>query len=398
MKNTILQQSALVVLAGCLLLFEAFGSPNSSNPEGKNRDENKASVSQDEIKLEPRVKPVPGLPLGSFVRLKDGSLLTAVKDQVIVSSDNGKSWDSRPMLSLDGDKISSDAYFRLVRTRDGVIIAVFMDLAEKVFSWDEERNVPNTETYLPVWSVRSLDEGRTWVDKKIIYDGWCGAIMEIIQTSNGNIVLPMQELLYREGRHVIRPYVSQDNGETWTKTNYIDTGGRGHHDGNTEPTLVELNDGRLWMLLRTNFDYLWTVYSNDQGLSWTEMKNSRIDASSSPAFMIRLASGRLVMTWNRLKAEGTSTVERRESRVHHENQSPSWFRNELAIAFSDDEGASWTKPVVVATKEGEGARLSYPYIFEYERGKLWVTTGQGELKISLNEKDFTGKKVEKVKF
>ena len=222
--------------------------------------------------------------------------------------------------------------------------------------------------------------------------------MEIIQTSTGNIVLPMQELLYAEGRHVIRPYVSQDNGKSWIKTNYIDTGGKGHHDVNTEPTLVELKDGTLWMLLRTNFDYFWSAFSYDQGLSWTELRNSNIDASSSPAFMTRLTSGRLVMTWNRLKADGTEEVERKESRLAHQYQSPSWFRNELSIAFSDDDGVSWTKPVVIARKSGQGARLSYPYIYEYQKGRLWVTTGQGELKISLRESDFVGKKVERVKY
>jgi len=64
------------------------------------------------------------------------------------------------------------------------------------------------------------------------------------------------------------------------------------------------------------------------------------------------------------------------------------------MAFSEDEGRSWTAPVVVAydpmrpgDKEPDH-RLSYPYVYERVPGELWITTFQGPLRIKLHEDDF----------
>ena len=36
------------------------------------------------------------------------------------------------------------------------------------------------------------------------------------------------------------------------------------------------------------------------------------------------------------------------------------------------------------------AWLSYPYVFEYRPGELWVTTQQGGVRLGLHERDFLG--------
>lgn len=53
--------------------------------------------------------------------------------------------------------------------------------------------------------------------------------------------------------------------------------------------------------------------------------------------------------------------------------------------ISEDAGKTWSKPVVIARKKG--AWLSYSYIFEPEPGILWLTTGQGDLRLRAREKD-----------
>src|SRR5690606_16379292 len=105
----------------------------------------------------------------------------------------------------------------------------------------------------------------TWQDRQRIYEGWCGAILDIIVTSDGGIVVPVQEAIPNPGRHGQAIYVSQDDGKTWTRSNLIDLGGSGDHDGVYEATLVELADGRLWMLARTPWDRLWEAFSYDKG-------------------------------------------------------------------------------------------------------------------------------------
>src|SRR3546814_5276299 len=71
-----------------------------------------------------------------------------------------------------------------------------------------------------------------------------------------------------------------------------------------EATIAELNDGRLWMLIRTNYGRFWESFSDDRGRSWRVLMPSDIDASTAPGQLARLASGRLALAWNRLYPEG----------------------------------------------------------------------------------------------
>jgi predicted neuraminidase len=238
-----------------------------------------------------------------------------------------------------------------------------------------------------VWSIRSLDQGRTWTDLCQIQSGYCGAIRDMIETDAGDLVVPAMRYLPDGARHATVPYISTDQGLTWKETGLLDIGGRGHHDGSIEPTLVQLRDRRLWMLLRTNLDQLWQSYSSDGGRSWGELTPTAIDASSSPAIVKRLASGRLVLAWNRLYPQGKSQSPRRAGQY---SQKPaSWQREELSIAFSENDGKTWTRPAVIARNPGK--RLSYPWIFERRPGVLWITTMQGGLKLELKEEDWCGR-------
>ena len=102
----------------------------------------------------------------------------------------------------------------------------------------------------------------------------------------------------------------RDDGKTWKRSNLIDLGGHGHHDGATEPMVAELSDGRLLMLMRTSLDRFWQAFSDDGGRYWRTIQPSSIDASSSPGHLVRLSSGRLVLLWNRLNPEGGPAEER----------------------------------------------------------------------------------------
>jgi hypothetical protein len=126
-------------------------------------------------------------------------------------------------------------------------------------------------------------------------------------------------------------------------------------------------------------------FSSDDGISWSALSPTTIDASSSPAIVKRLKSGRLVLLWNRLWLEGHTEGVRRNTIDAAERQA-SWQREELAIAFSGDDGKTWTKPQIVA----RGKRIAYPYVFERSPGLLWVTSMQGDLRATLNEANYTG--------
>jgi len=327
---------------------------------------------------------------GAFAVLGDDSLLALDGGNVCVSRDEGRSWESRPMFG--GPSAEASWEFALVRTAEGVIVAVYMDLATRKWGWDNETHQPIPDARLEVWTTRSLDEGKTWSKPARLFEGWCGAIINMIQTRSGRIIVPVQRLLYDPGRHGQATYASDDLGLTWRRSNVIDFGGHGHHDGVCEGALVELRDGRVWMLLRTNMERFWQAFSDDGGLSWRILLPTEIDASSAPAYVARLASGRLIMAWNRaypegLPAEGRAVFPRRGGDCNLSERPCSWQRQELSISLSDDDGRSWTPPQVLIRQPDKG--LAYPFILERRPGTIWVTTRFSERTgVWLREEDF----------
>jgi len=187
-------------------------------------------------------------------------------------------------------------------------------------------------------------------------------------------VLPITGFRREPSRGVQFVMVTADGGNTWTQR-VIDMGGHGHHDGAMEPTMVELRDGRLWMLIRTTHDTFYECFSFDGGLTWTEPAPTKISASSSPGMIRRLASGRLALVWNRVRPEGmreqewcTRPLARRGGGFAIKPSS--WHREEVSLAFSDNDGGSWSKPVVIARQRN--GWLSYPRLFELSPGDLKI--------------------------
>ena len=94
------------------------------------------------------------------------------------------------------------------------------------------------------------------------------------------------------------------------------------------------------------------------------------------------------MVWNRLFPEGKKEYRMRGGDGNLAEVPASWQREELSIMFSDDDGKTWSTPVLIARANKNQKNFSYPYIFEAKPGELWVTTLHGGVRIKLNEKDF----------
>ncbi|NUQ62564.1 MAG: exo-alpha-sialidase [Pirellulales bacterium] len=330
--------------------------------------------------LDPRCRPLSTSLLGPFVTLGDGSVLAVDDERTMLSEDGGNTWSPRPLFRQP-DKFRCRGERALLRTRDGALILAFLNSPEQVLRWDQAQGGPLPECRLPVYIVRSPDDGRTWEEPQKIQDGYCGALRTMIQLRSGRIVLGSQVAVANPGRHVSFTCVSDDEGKTWKKSNVIDLGdygGYGDHGGGIEPTLAQLKDGRLWMLIRTYRGCFTEAFSTDEGLTWTDIRPSKIEASGSPGQLRRLQSGRLALFWNR----------------YIDPQKKTGRREQLSIAFSEDDGATWSEPAVVAydpMQPGDTEpqhRLSYPYVCERVPGELWVSTMQGPARIKLYEDDF----------
>ncbi|MDC0262154.1 glycoside hydrolase [Planctomycetaceae bacterium] len=339
----------------------------------------------EELWLDPRLQTLPANHLGPFEHTTENHVLAIDDAGTRVSKDGGQTWsDLRPLFD-DGSNLKLRVERAMLRTKGGVLIASSMDIRQRNWTWDNKLHDAPGAT-LPAYVMRSLDDGKTWQDITEFHKNWTGAVRDIIETKDGRLIVSTMKMLNNPGRHSVVTYWSDDEGKSWHSSNVIDLGGVGHHGGVTEATLVELRDGRIWLLIRTNWGEFWSGYSHDGGKFWRVLKPSGIAASSAPGLLKRLASGRLVLFWNRPYPEGKtewtlSGGDRLWSEVPVSNH-----REELSISFSEDDGQIWTKPEVIARQKGTW--LAYPYVFEHRPGELWVTTMQGNVRAKLFEKDF----------
>lgn len=325
--------------------------------------------------IHPGGKELPFAHQGPFVKCADGAILCMDAKNALRSDDGGRTWKESPLFS-DATRFSVSNERALLRTREGVILSAWMNLAEKKSpqGWNWGKDGTNWEEFvLPTYVSRSLDDGRTWETPMGLARPWCGCIHSMIQMRSGRIVLVGQEII-PEWRHATVTFVSDDLGKTWQRSKILDYGiGRHDHAGSIEGAVVERRDGTLFLLLRTESGWLWQADSKE-GLVWENLRQSNIRSVTCCAQMGRLSDGRLSLLWNHPPRHEPASAGSRE---------------ELSLAFSGDEGATWTKPVVVAANYGPRNRVSYPYLFEAKPGELWITTMQGGLRMRIRLDDLS---------
>jgi predicted neuraminidase len=113
--------------------------------------------------------------------------------------------------------------------------------------------------------------------------------------------------------------------------------------------IVELRDGRLWMLARTKGNPH-ESFSSDKGATWSEPKPSAIQNINARFFLRRLASGKLLLVKN-----GPPT-ERLTKRSH------------LSAFLSDDDGKTWSDGLLLDERSG----VSYPDGFQSPDGLIHI--------------------------
>jgi len=341
----------------------------------------------DHIRVHRLARHLPELPAGPFVRTSDGKLLSVAGNPTVVriSSDAGRTWEEQAPSPVNRASHTG----ALLDTSAGTIILAFADLGRRHWTWqDALRDAPGAR--LPTCVARSVDRGRTWQDDQTLHEAWTGATRDIIQLADRRIIFTSMKMRHDPGRHTVLTYFSDDDGVTWAASNVIDLGGNGHHGGMTEGTIVELRSGRLLQYIRTNWGQLWRAESTDRGETWHPYGPAGIPASSAPALLKRLRSGRILLLWNRPDPEGEDGYPLVGGDGIWSATPVSNFRAELSMSFSEDECATWSPPVTIARSDDPTRRpeVSYPYAFEPTAGTLWITAHRWDLRMSLQEADF----------
>ena len=296
--------------------------------------------------------PGPGNPRnseGDFIELKDGRVLFAysrfngshgddhgaAEIAVRESSDGGRTWTARDEILVRNEGAQNVMSVSFLRLQDGRIALFY--------------GIKNSHADCRPAVRFSSDEAKTWSDPvKCVADADTGYYVlnnaRVIQLKSGRIVVPL-------GRHGwdakanggkgswiwaadLMTALSDDGGRTWRlgKGCLAAHNAYGDRIVTQEPGVVELKDGRVLMWTRTTNGIQWAAYSSDGAETFGPAFPWKFYSPCSPTTITRLSDGRLVAVWN--DHEGRPDLTRR--RGWHGVRAP------LAIAFSDDDGATWT--------------------------------------------------------
>ena len=181
--------------------------------------------------------------------------------------------------------------------------------------------------------------------------------------------------------------ISQDAGETWREVEVPGSIGSVHM------TLVPLGDGRLAAFYRRRqADFVHRSESADGGESWSAPEPTDVPNNNSSITVIRLRDGRVAMACNPVNA--AMHPDQRRASLYDElgagddrpnatgGCDPVWGvpRAPMTICFSDDEGRSFSRRIVVDDStgsclsndslDGRNQELSYPSMVEGEDGTI----------------------------
>lgn len=243
-----------------------------------------------------------------------------------ISDDGGKTWSMEDQVVVANRGGLNVMSVSLNRLQDGRLALFYL----------EKNSLTDCR---PV--VRfSADEATTWSEPvAIIPDDECGYFVlnndRVVQLSDGRLLAPLA-LHHRpdwekpDWNGEVGVYYSDDTGATWRRSQdwqkaHDPTGKR---VAAQEPGVVELNDGRVLMYLRTSAGELYQSHSEDRGMSWSAPVTMEVASPQSPASIERIPdSDTLVMVWN--DHAGLPPAERKA-------------RTPLSLALSRDEGRTWT--------------------------------------------------------
>src|SRR5687767_2398446 len=75
---------------------------------------------------------------GPFAQLKDGTLVTIRGGDALLSRDEGKTWQRRPISTSHNLKASPEIV--VFATREGTLVMAMLNLSQEKWGWDEKEN------------------------------------------------------------------------------------------------------------------------------------------------------------------------------------------------------------------------------------------------------------------
>jgi sialidase-1 len=270
---------------------------------------------------------------GSILPLADGSLLFANTEfdkstsdfapaRIVArrSNDDGNTWGDAEILQDNLGRLNvMSATLRRFCTQQEAAIGLFYLKKD-------------SEDDLKVYLRTSADDGRSFGEPRLITNAPGYHVMNndrVTELADGRLLCPVAWTrdVKNDDHFASFCYWSDDEGKTWaTGTSRVNLQKRGA----MEPEVLELNDGRVLMIVRTQLGEIYASFSSDQGESWSPAKPWGIRSPESPATLRRIpATGDLLLVWNPVYDAGAG---------HGGKRTP------LVAAVSTDEGQTWSAP------------------------------------------------------
>jgi hypothetical protein len=214
------------------------------------------------------------------------------------------------------------------------------------------------------WSYQhSFDGGKTWRKEKQIPTAQTEYFNQLsrpncfsaIMTTKGRIVLVADYFLGQEGPdgQVLASIISDDFGDSWSVSPMLAPAAPLPlgPEGFGEPAVVEMPNGRLWIVFRTNYGELWQSISQDRGESWGTPTPTGFSSPIANCYAIRDPYTAItILAWN-LTKPGMSVKFRDRSSLYRP-------RTNLVFSLSRDNCRTWTCPTVI-----DAGHAQYPSIY-----------------------------------
>lgn len=273
---------------------------------------------------------------GHVIQLADGRLLAVFayenQCQLSYSSDAGKTWTESKRVRTTLRETARVHRPAVIEGERGELWVFYYGLMN--VDW-----VNATRAVNDLWVVRSVDGGHSWDEPRQLYAGYVGMLQGAIRTRAGNLVVPL--CAYKGGRRFVSLcVVSTDEGESWQTTAEIDLGfpptalplSPNLNGGALEPSVAEMPEGELLMLIRTVLGSFYRSVSADGGLTWSPVAPTLL-SSGGPCNLVGLPGGRLAVAFNPANYESAG-AKRWGSPIGYDRQT---------IALRDGGGGEWRK-------------------------------------------------------
>lgn len=200
----------------------------------------------------------------------------------------------------------------------------------------------------------SSDGGRTWSEAKKLGDNLIGPVKnKPIQLEDGAIIAGSSTEGDGWRIHIER---STDGGKSWDIIGPVNDPDK---VGAIQPTLLTYPGGRIQMLCRTRSEvgFISQSWSEDGGLTWSEMTTLGLPNNNSGIDAVTLKDGRHILVYNHSTRE--------QPGMGHKG------RGVLNVAVSKD-GETWDAALVLDYLDEEGKQFSYPAVIQTADGLVHI--------------------------